>query len=97
MIVPLEDTHISSGQLVIIQAMMYGKPVVVTENDTVKDYVDVGRTGVVIKKTEKDLSAAIAALSNETYYKEMSADERRQYENKFSVYAMGTSIGKLLN
>ena len=39
-IVPLEDTHISSGQLVIIQAMMYGKPVVVTENDTVKDYVD---------------------------------------------------------
>ena len=96
-IVPLEDTHISSGQLVIIQAMMYGKPVVVTENDTVKDYVDVGRTGVVIKKTEKDLSAAIAALSNETYYKEMSAAERRQYENRFSVYAMGTAIGKLLN
>ena len=96
-IVPLEDTHISSGQLVIIQAMMYGKPVVVTENDTVKDYVDTGRTGAVIKKTEKDLSAAIAALSNEAYYEEMSAAERRQYENKFSVYAMGTAIGKLLS
>ena len=96
-IVPLEDTHISSGQLVIIQAMMYGKPIVVTENDTVKDYVDAGRTGLVIRKTEKDLSAAIAALSNDTYYKEMSATERRQYENKFSVYAMGTAIGKLLN
>ena len=77
--------------------MMYGKPVVVTENDTIKDYVDAERTGVVIKKTEKDLSAAIAALANETYYKEMSAAERRQYENKFSVYAMGTAIGKLLN
>ena len=64
---------------------------------TVKDYVDIGRTGVVIKKTEKDLSTAIATLSNETYYKAMSADERRQYENKFSVYAMGTAIGKLLN
>ena len=77
--------------------MMYGKPIVVTENDTVKDYVDAGRTGLVIRKTEKDLSAAIAALSNDTYYKEMSATERRQYENKFSVYAMGTAIGKLLN
>lgn len=76
---------------------MYGKPVIVTENDTVKDYVDAGRTGLIIKKTEKDLSAAIAALSNETYYKEMSAAERKQYENEFSVYAMGTAIGKLLN
>lgn len=97
MIVPLEDTHISSGQLVIIQAMMYGKPVIVTENDTIKDYVDAGRTGLVIKKTEKDLSAAIATLSNDTYYKEMSAAERKQYENEFSIYAMGTAIGKLLN
>ena len=55
------------------------------------------RTGIVIKKTKKDLSAAIDALSNEIYYKEMSAAERRQYENKFSVYAMGIAIGKLLN
>jgi len=96
-IVPLDDIHISSGQLVIIQAMMYGKPVVVTENDTVKDYVDAGRTGLVIEKNENDLSAAIADLSNETYYKEISAAERKQYESKFSVYAMGTAIGKLLN
>ena len=59
--------------------------------------MDVGRTGFVIKKNEKNLSVAINTLSNETYYKEMSAAERRQYENKFSVYAMGTAIGKLLN
>lgn len=96
-IVPLEDTHISSGQLVIIQAMMYGKPVIVTENDTVTDYIDSGRTGLVIKKTEKDLSDAIAALADEKYYEEISAAERCRYESKFSVYAMGTAIGKLLN
>lgn len=96
-IVPLKDTHISSGQLVIIQAMMYGKPVIVTENDTVKDYVDAGKTGLVIEKTEKDLLAAITVLLDETFYKEISIAERRQYENKFSIYAMGTAIGKLLN
>lgn len=96
-IVPLEDTHISSGQLVIIQAMMYGKPVIVTENDTVTDYIDSGRTGLVIKKTKKDLSDAISALSDEKYYEEISAAERSQYESKFSVYAMGIAIGKLLS
>lgn len=96
-IVPLEDTHISSGQLVIIQAMMYGKPVIVTENNTVTDYIDSGRTGLVIKKTKKDLSDAICALSDEKYYEEISAAERSQYESKFSVYAMGTAIGKLLS
>ena len=96
-IVPLEDTHISSGQLVIIQAMMYGKPVIVTENDTVTDYVDSGRTGLIIEKTERALSDAIATLTDEEYYEKVSAAERSQYESKFSVYAMGTAIGKLLN
>ena len=96
-IVPLENTHISSGQLVIIQAMMYGKPVIVTENETVTDYIDSGRTGLVIKKTEKDLSDSITALTDKKYYEEISAAERSQYESKFSVYAMGTAIGKLLN
>ena len=96
-IVTLEDTHISSGQLVIIQAMMYGKPVIVTENDTVKDYIDTGKTGMIIPKTEKALADAILSLKDETYYKKISTAERKQYESKFSVYAMGTAIGKLLN
>ena len=76
---------------------MYGKPVIVTENDTVTDYIDSGRTGLVIKKTEKDLSDAITVLTDKKYYEEVSAAERSQYESKFSVYAMGTAIGKLLN
>lgn len=95
-IVSLENTHISSGLLVIIQAMMYGKPVIVTENDTIKNYVNAGKTGLVIKKNKNDLYAALATLSNEKYYKEISVAERKKYESKFSIYAMGTAIGKLL-
>lgn len=96
-VVPLEDMHISSGQLVIIQAMMYGKPVVVTENDTVKDYIVNGKTGLIIEKTEKALEDAIELLKDETYYKQMSIAARKQYESKFSIYAMGVAIGMLLN
>lgn len=96
-IVPLEDTHISSGQLVIIQAMMYGKPIIITENDTIKDYVDNERTGLVIKKTDKELENAINCLSNEIYYEKMSDEERKKYKSIFSIFAMGTRIGNLLN
>lgn len=95
-IIPLNNIHISSGQLVIIQAMMYGKPVIVTQNDTVKDYIDTGKTGLIIEKTEKALDDAISSLKNDTYYKQLSIAERRHYENKFSIYAMGTAIGELL-
>lgn len=96
-IVPLENPHISSGQLVIIQAMMYGKPVIVTENDTVTNYIDSGRTGLVIRKTEHALSNAIDTLSDKKYYEKMSVAERSQYEKKFSVYNMGIEIGNLLS
>lgn len=96
-IVPLEDMHISSGQLVIIQAMMYGKPIIVTENDTVRDYVDDRKTGLIIEKNEGDLENAIIALSNEEFYKEISVAEREKYQNEFSIYAMGNRIGKLLS
>lgn len=95
-IVPLDNIYISSGQLVIIQAMMYGKPVIVTQNETVKDYIETGKTGLIIKKTEKALAAAILSLQDEKYYKQLSIDERKHYEKKFSIIAMGTAIGELL-
>ena len=52
---------------------------------------------MIIPKTEKALADAILSLKDETYYKKISTAERKQYESKFSVYAMGTAIGKLLN
>ena len=96
-IVPLEDTHISSGQLVIIQAMMYGKPVIVTENDTVRNYVDDGITGLVIRKNKIELQKAIFTISDEFFYKKMSVAEREKFKNKFSISALGTKIGMLLS
>lgn len=96
-IVPLADINISSGQLVIIQAMMYGKPVIVTQNNTVKDYIDAGKTGLIIEKNKTALADAILSLKDESYYKAISNAEREQYESKFSAYAMGNAIGKLLN
>jgi len=96
-IISLDDPHISSGQLVIMQSMMYGKPVIVTKNDTVGDYVVHGYDGIIIDKTSDALNAAIAQLDNEEYYHRMSDIERKTFREKYSLYRFGVQTGQALN
>jgi glycosyltransferase involved in cell wall biosynthesis len=93
-IIPLKDEKISSGQLVLIQAMMFGKPVIVTENDTVHDYITDGVNGFIIEKNSVQLDAVLEKLDNEAVYEELSVNARKTYVEQFTVYAMGKRIGK---
>lgn len=47
-VVPLDRADESSGQLVVLQAMAYGKPVIVTENAGILDYIDPGTDALVV-------------------------------------------------
>lgn len=47
-VVPLKDLRISSGQLVVLQAMSLGKPVICTHADGIIDYVRNEVTGYLI-------------------------------------------------
>lgn len=96
-IISLDDPHISSGQLVIMQSMMYGKPVIVTKNDTVADYIIHGHDGLIIDKTSDALKNAITQLDNDEYYHEMSKMERKTFEEKYSLHKFGGQIGQMLN
>lgn len=93
-IISLDDPHISSGQLVIMQSMMYGKPVIVTKNDTLGDYIIHGYDGIIIEKTSDALENAIAQLDNEEYYREMSEIERKTFYKKYSLHEFGVQIGQ---
>lgn len=95
-IIPLEDPHISSGQLVIIQAMMYGKPIIITQNDTLSDYIVNEHDGVIIEKTKEALETAIDQLENNEYYDRMSAAERKTFYEKYSLHRFGVQIGEIL-
>lgn len=95
-IIPLQDEKISSGQLVILQAMMLKKPVIVTRNDTVKDYIVDGVDGIIIEKDRKALEAAINKLQEPEVYNTIAENARKSFEEKFSLYAMGLRIGKIL-
>ncbi|MCD8006102.1 MAG: glycosyltransferase [Oscillospiraceae bacterium] len=93
-VIPLLDEKISSGQLVILQSLMLGKPVIVTKNSTVGDYIKDGFNGLIIDKTEQALLDAVFKLSVGGYYENISKNARRSYEENFSIYAMGLRIGK---
>ncbi len=50
--VPLRDKTISSGQLVVLQAMRAGKPVVVSDNVSLRPYIREGETALVARRQE---------------------------------------------
>lgn len=91
-VIPLKDTHISSGQLVILQAMQMGKPVIVTENDAVKDYIENGKTGFIIKKDGNALKQAIGKLNDTKIYDEISKNAKSAFEEKFSLSGLAKNI-----
>jgi len=52
-----EDTHLPSGPLVLLDAMAMGKPIVATDVNGTRDYVDNGRTGILVPPAQPDAMA----------------------------------------
>lgn len=92
-VIPLQDTHISSGQLVILQAMQLGKPVIVTENDTAKDYIDNGKNGFIIRKRKEELLDTLDKLKNDgQLYNTISANAQKGFNAKYSLSGLARNI-----
>lgn len=95
-IIPLKDKNASSGQLVMLQAMMLGKPVIVTENNTVRDYIIENEDGFIVNASGEELRESIKKLDDNEIWKKMSATGRNHFLEFHSMRAMGTSVGKLI-
>ena len=96
-LIPLKDPNISSGQLVILQAMRYGVPIIVTESVAVQDYVTDGIDAVVVKKEENEFRETIIKLmDNEGERQRISQNERKTFKAKFSMKTMGENVGKMI-
>ena len=62
-VVPLRVADISAGQMVMIQAMALGRPLIVTWTPTVSDYLEDGVNAVLVPRGDAAaLAAAIAGL-----------------------------------
>ena len=96
-IIPLKKEGISAGQLAIIQAMMFGKPVIVTETETTLEYVKDGYNAIVIRNKTKDIVNAIKMLDDQNYYSQMSANARTTFEENFTGKKLAFAIGDIVN
>jgi glycosyltransferase involved in cell wall biosynthesis len=93
-VITLKNTNISAGQLVILQAMQLGKPIIVTESAGISDYIIPDYNGIIVKKEKQSLINAIQQLYlDRELYVNLSRNGRIEYEKKYSMPEFGTSIG----
>lgn len=96
-IIPLKDIHISAGQLVILQSMALGKPIIVTRSDGVRDYVTDGETGIFIDNSKEELLSVIERLQNEEeFYLHISENEKKCFSSNHTIEQMGRNVGKIV-
>ena len=95
-IIPLQNEEISSGQLVALHAMMFGKPVITTSNNAIMSYVADGENGFIIEKTEAALEYALLKLDNPETYRQMCTNARDCFTKNYTQEILGTNVGKIL-
>lgn len=95
--IPLDNVQISSGQLVVLQAMALGKPVICTASKGTNDYVVNNVTGFLIKN-EKDiwLSKIEALYKDEKLYNEISIAAKSLFNERFTDEIMYRNIAELV-
>ena len=95
-VVPLQDIHISAGQFVFLQAMMFGKPLIATRSDTVTDYITDGKNGFIIDKERAILLDRLERLYHEPQlYHKMAQEGRCQFLQNYSLESMARKIGDI--
>lgn len=90
-IVSLDDKPISSGQLVINDAIKYKKPVIATFNLGIVDYISNNENGILINKNFNDMNEAINKLKNKSFYYKLS-----NCNKKYSEFEYGRNVLNLL-
>jgi glycosyltransferase involved in cell wall biosynthesis len=96
-VVPLQDPTISAGQLSLLQAMQYGKPIIVSRSAGVQDYVTDGETALLVEPTAEAWRDAIARLyADRALYERMSRNCRQTYLQNYTEHAMGENFAALL-
>lgn len=87
-LIPLKDANISSGQLVILQAMALGKPIICTDTKGIADYASPSCT-LICNNDINEWTDAINQLNdNRELYDKMSDAARNIFETKFKFDSM---------
>ena len=96
MIIPVDDGEICSGDTVLLKAMSYKKPVIVTMPSTLGEmYIDNNVNGILMEKDEKNFGQTIDELLNDKdKMRLLGNNARKTYSKKYSRLQMGYILGK---
>lgn len=94
----IKEATVAAGQITLLQAMQFGKPLIVTQSDGLsKDYVIHGENGLIIEKNKEAVQKALELLyTDEVLYRKLSDNARKTYEAIFSSYHMGVGVGEVV-
>lgn len=92
-LIPLYDPKISAGQLFFLQAMQLGKPIIITESDSITTYIKDGHNGLIIKKEKEALLNSLNRLfSDIELYECLSTNGKNDYEKFYTMDCMAKNI-----
>ncbi|WP_434782463.1 glycosyltransferase family 4 protein [Ferrovum myxofaciens] len=93
-VIPLQVNDISAGQMVLIQAMAFSKPAIITRTPTVEEYVTEGVDSILVKRGDVvELREAIQRLLSDQGFKEkLGAHANATYKSKFCMKAYVTNL-----
>ncbi len=94
-IIPLLDSKISSGQFVFLRSMEYEKPVIITKNDTLYDYLNENNS-IIIKKNVQSLYNAMELLDNDKYYTTLTINAVYDFNKRFTFEAFVKRLAEAL-
>ena len=94
-IIPIKDEKVCSGDTVLLTSLSFKKPVIVTAPSTLAEmYIENNYNGYCVKKECGCLAQCIVkAVNNEAIVAE---NARKSFQENYSRYSMGDSLGKLL-
>ncbi len=80
-VVPLQpQSDRSSGQTTYVNAMVRGKAIVITDAPGVRDYIEDGRTGLIVSPGDSDeVAQAVRRLLDDPDERRLLGDQARQY------------------
>lgn len=98
-VVPMIAEGPTAGTVTIVEAMRMGRAVIATRRSGVDDYIEDGKTGLLVRPgSVNDLAAAIDRLWNDHEFRHQLCSAAGQYAtDHFSDEAAGASLERILD
>lgn len=98
-VIPLQDTATAAGQVTLVENMRMSRPVIATRCVGTEDYIQHGKTGLLVKPCSSGaLVDSIAQLWSDSVFRNALAKQAGIYaEAHFSDEFAGSRLGKILD